>query len=417
MGVLKRLLDRRPSTALRAKLESVGEWALEEQSVATVLPFLISSVLIPNNRKEGADPALIHQDMLFAKLRDIYESQLSRHLGNEPLRFDSPTLSRYKNGQSTEPDRQLPLAFLIWLSEAIDAKRFSESSPAMRLLAVFNPVSAAEAFLVSGEALPQFEAASRHSPLLRSTIDREIDAAERKVSEGLKTLLGLKEFNAATVRDDFYGSGGGRPAAKATFLVYRRAVEAGQISKAFLVIEPPARASDLHSFTLWRRATSGVRESRGFILSLRSHHVFVGATGAQRGGSERVRPLLTDALKCIIVNRDHGIWDNAIWPGLTLTHGPTLVPVAARCVLVRARHDHSSQADLGAHLPVGTLEADLQAHALVDPATGSRGWTGLARAIAQLIDNAQPEPGSEPNLAGPLRLLPFPPDIPIAAEE
>ncbi len=304
---------------------------------ATLIPALVNAVTSRPGRPPLGGP-LVQGQVLAGELQRIYDTLLKPHFGNAKISFTGERFSRLRYSEGAEAGPPLGLAFLVWLSDKLEAGAYEPAAQVMGLLAIFNPIAAAEARAARNEKLPTFRPVRPATPLIPFGVSDDIDEAERKVSEGLKTLFGVEQLNTREIASDFYQES----AAKACFLLYQRTVEANRVSRGFLVLQAPRLGSDLHSFNLWRRS-AGWRGSRGFVLTLRSHHIFLGATGKQRAAK---RPELSDALKCVVLDRNLGRQGNGIWPGLVLTHGPDYRPILGRCVLVRSRWTHSKDADL-----------------------------------------------------------------------
>ncbi len=406
---------RRPATPKSGELvEELHRWTRDEQLPSVFIPVLLAAVIARQQRRDGdGDSSLITARQLCEDLDALYADLLQGHRGGRPANVTEVQLSRYRTRELSRPNSPLALLILLWLSRELGNNRFEEESQIFQLLAVFNPVDAVEARVLRAEALPRFDLGTPKHPMLRSTLSRDIDRAERAVSEGLATLMGLKQISSDSLRRDFFVAD--QP--NAHFIVYRRSIQSGLVVKGFLVIEPATtRASDAYSFNHYHiTSTNDLREARGFVLTLRNTHYFLGAVGAGRrkpavgdrgaGG----RPLLSEGLKCIVINRDLSVYDNAVWSGIFLSEAPGYLPIAGRCVLVRARHDTWQRSGIDP-ISIHELEADLVNFAHPNLFEESSSLAKLSAAILQAIDNSyEPplEPGGNETLAGPLTIVPL----------
>jgi len=410
VGVLK-LLKKSTTPELQETVRRLDDWACKDQAAAIMIPQIVGATTARQQRRNASeDAALVQATDLCTELQDLYDSVLKPHCENREAVVRASDLSKYRYRVLHRPAYPLPLLFLLWLSE--NGKRFHASSQVSELLSIFNPVSVVEAHIIRGEPLPvPFEAATPARPLLRGTVDRQIDEAERAVSQSLATLMGVEQITTEALIDDFYSGDDQKPC----FLVYRQASDNRRLVKGFLVLlRPPTRSSDAHQFNHYQITSSGVlRETRGFVLTLRTTHYFIGSTGTgsrKRLPGESRRPNLKEALKCIAVNRDFAAEDRDVWGGLYLSTNSRFQPITGRCVLVRAAKDTWQEVDIGVLEP-DALAKDLAKFAHPNIMARSEEMELKAAAILQAVDNSYEPPhdkGGHEYLRGPLGIVELP---------
>ncbi len=354
---------------------------------------------VRQRRREPSDPSLIAQNELVEALRKLNTAHVAPILGWH-AHLSETTVSNYFAGHSA-PSSYMPLLLLLWLHREQHSgrvARFHKEHRVSRLLSVFNPLNHLHLYIVQGRRLPEFGRISVQSPALTQD---GVAAAKAILGHVAGTPPESPKSTLLT-----YGS-----SSLTYYMTYRRSQVDEYLIKGFLALsQPSVAAKAIHSFSYFYRNTADeLRVTRGIVMNVGGYIYLFGGVGQATedtgGNSGHLLVDASGAMKVVVIDSRCHARSHHVWPGMFLSAGLELSPIAGRCVLVRTCFSSFQETGIGV-LPPSKLREDLKNFATAEAlGPGDASAESLAAAIVRVSDNSQ-----EPNdfsLQGPLTFAPI----------